>query len=366
MTILAAHTEHPDATEAVLELKAQLGSMNPRFLLFFASAQRDVAALGDALKRTFDCPSIGSTTAGEFASGKIFDGAVVLLAFDEDHLKHVAVARVVDAKSEASTREAYAELVARVPVDDADPAKLLGLVLQDGLSGAEEVVMSALSSLSNIPFVGGSAGDGGKFVRTHVFVNGEASSGGAALALLELKHGFDILKTQSFDILPKTLTVTRADEAKRRIFEFNDKPAASEYARVLGVSREELPKHFQRHPLGLIVADNEPFVRSPQQLINEDVVFYCNVKEGMELSVLEARDIVKDTEAALKAALGAFGKVEALVNFHCILRTVELEQKGQAEAYAALFESPTSIGFSTYGESYIGHINNTSVMLLFS
>lgn len=366
MTILAAHTEHMDASRAAADLKAQLGNLNPRFLLFFVSAQRDMAALGEALKRTFDCPSIGSTTAGEFAAGKVFDGAVVMLAFDDAHVENVAVARVQDPKSEASTREAYAELVERIAVDDADPTRLLGLVLQDGMSGAEEVVMSALSSLSNIPFVGGSAGDGGRFVETHVFVNGEVSSGGAALALLHLKHGFHILKTQSFDILPKKLLVTRADEATRRVSEFNGQPAASEYAKALGVSRDELPQHFQRHPLGLLVADNEPFVRSPQQLIDNDVVFYCNIKEGMELSVLEARDIVKDTDAALKAALKEVGPVEALVNFNCILRTVELQQKGQTEAYAALFQSPPSVGFSTYGESYIGHINHTSVMVLFS
>jgi hypothetical protein len=53
-----------------------------------------------------------------------------------------------------------------------------------------------------------------------------------------------------------------------------------------------------------------------------------------------------------------------LINFHCILRTLELKAKGQTAAYGALFTKLPTIGFSTYGESYVGNINQTSTMLL--
>jgi len=49
----------------------------------------------------------------------------------------------------------------------------------------------------------------------------------------------------------------------------------------------------------------------------------------------------------------------------CILRTLELESKGITEAYGKLFTDIPTIGFSTYGEEYIGHINQTSTMLVF-
>ena len=58
------------------------------------------------------------------------------------------------------------------------------------------------------------------------------------------------------------------------------------------------------------------------------------------------------------------GSISALINFHCILRTLELEQKGLMAEYGKIFSIPT-IGFSTYGEEYIGHINQTSTMLAF-
>jgi len=95
------------------------------------------------------------------------------------------------------------------------------------------------------------------------------------------------------------------------------------------------------------------------------MVFYCNVLEGMELSLLNSTDIVKDTKKAIDDKKKELGNISAIINFHCILRTLELENKGITEAYGKLFTDIPTIGFSTYGEEYIGHINQTSTMLVF-
>jgi hypothetical protein len=182
---------------------------------------------------------------------------------------------------------------------------------------------------------------------------------------LKLRKKFAILKTQSFDVTEKVLEVTRADEAQRRVIELNGEPASEEYARALGVTAADLPTQFQAHPLGLI-AGSEPFVRSPLRIQGTDVLFYCNVKQGMQLRLLNSRDIVDETAKALESTVAEFGHVEALVNFNCIQRTLELKQKNQGDAYAALFRPFKTAGFSTYGESYIGHINQTSVIVLFA
>lgn len=54
----------------------------------------------------------------------------------------------------------------------------------------------------------------------------------------------------------------------------------------------------------------------------------------------------------------------ALINFNCILRTLEMESKGLTQQYGELFTDIPTVGFSTYGEAYIGHVNQTATMLV--
>lgn len=118
------------------------------------------------------------------------------------------------------------------------------------------------------------------------------------------------------------------------------------------------------HPVGLMFED-EPYVRSPQQVQDKSMVFYCNIKEGMELEILESTNIVEDTKKAVEDKKKELGNISGIINFHCILRTLELEQKNMTELYGKIFTDIPTIGFSTYGEEYIGHINQASTMLVF-
>jgi hypothetical protein len=154
------------------------------------------------------------------------------------------------------------------------------------------------------------------------------------------------------------------DKAAREIIEFNGKPAAIAYAETLGVKPDQLADQFMAHPLGLMVG-GEPFVRSPQQVVGQSVRFYCGVDEGMKLAVLHSTGIVEDTASALKKALDRNPGTKGLLNFNCILRTLELEAKGQTDACGKVFAGVPTAVFSTYGEEYIGHINQTATMLLF-
>jgi hypothetical protein len=367
MTILSAASSQRDPKAAARELAEGLGN-DLAFVIFFASSTHDPAALGRALSEVFDAPSIGCTTAGELSPGKMLEGSISAMGFDRSELSSVHVSAIEDPGNPEAVSGAIERLAAAVgaPLSSLDPETQLGLVLQDGMGGSEEAVMMALSNATNVPFVGGSAGDDARFEQTCTFVNFEPHVGGAALALLAPTRPFTILKTQSFDVRDDVLEVTDVDEATRTVRTFNGKPAAEEYARVLGVQPSELPDHWQRHPLGLLMEDGEPFVRSPQQLKGRDVVFYCQVKPGMRLRVLDSRDIVEDTRRDLQRAIADAGGCRAVLNFHCILRTLELKARGQCDAYGRIFDDQVMAGFSTYGESYIGHINQTSTMVIFS
>jgi hypothetical protein len=92
--------------------------------------------------------------------------------------------------------------------------------------------------------------------------------------------------------------------------------------------------------------------------------FYCRILEGSELAVLSATDIVADTREAIEGRKSA-GAIRGIIDFHCILRTLQLRQEQRCEQYGEIFDGIPMIGFSTYGEEYLGHMNQTSTMLVF-
>jgi hypothetical protein len=287
--------------------------------------------------------------------------SVVVEVIDGETVKEASVAVIDKIKTEDNVAKALAQLEKPFgqKVSQMDISKYIGIVLFDGLSGAEERVMDRLGNLTDLIFVGGSAGDDLKFKQTLVFAEGKARSNAAVLVLLQPAHGYEIIKTQSFKELPRKLKADEVDEAARTVIKFNGSGAAEAYARAVGVSVDKAGDKFMKNPLGLMV-DGEPYVRSPQQIKDGKMVFYCNIKKGTELSLLESGDIVKDTAQALQKAKGAAG----LINFNCILRTLELEAAKQTEAFGKLFTDIPSIGFATYGEAYLGHINQTATMLV--
>ena len=353
--------------DAVADLKRQCGDMQPRLVLLVSSSKYDAGDISGLVQQAFPHACVvGCSTAGEIAGVRMLTESVVAMFLDDDVVEDAVSAVVEDLNGEARVRDAFSsfERHFHAPVSSMDIHKYVGLVLADGLSGAEEQLMEKIGDRTDLFFIGGSAGDDLKFKSTHVFNQGKAYSNAAVLVLLRAKRGFEIIKTQSFRSTGKVLTATNVDEALRKVIEFNRQPALTAYAQTLGVPPESLPRLFMKHPLGLMV-EGEPFVRSPQRVDGQSIVFYCQIKEGMDLEVLEATDIVADTRKAIEARKGADGRIAGIIDFQCILRTLELRAENRCEQYGAIFAGLPAAGFSTYGEAYLGHINQTSTMLLF-
>jgi hypothetical protein len=367
MSRLAAHSMSKNVPGVVDDLRAAWEGLDPRFIIYFATPGLDPGALAAELKGAFPgATQIGCTTAGEITSGRMLKGGVAALALPREMAGDPAVELATSIRQRPeNVVDALGRLSVRLdlPVGSLSHGEHLGLVLIDGLSGCEEQVMDLLGNACDVAFVGGSAGDDLAFHATHVAVDGRAASDATALAVLRPPRGFDVIKTQSFRRLPVRFVATKVDEAARTVLEFDGAPAADAYAAALGVPVADLPKQFMRHPVGLMVGD-DPFVRSPMRLDGRGVVFYCNIKQGMELALLESTDIVADTSKVIEARL-AKGDVAALLNFHCILRTLELQERGQTGAYGEIFTAVPTAGFSTYGEELIGHMNQTSTIVCF-
>ncbi|BAF60404.1 uncharacterized conserved protein [Pelotomaculum thermopropionicum SI] len=367
MSVKTAYSTLCPAERAAGDIYSQLQKFDPKMVIFFASSAFDQAVLSQKLQECFpSAVTFGCSTAGEIISGKMLKNSVVAMAFDEETISGVKVEVVENIKEDGDVKKAFAsfEKYYGEPARQMDYKKYTGIVLIDGLSMSEEKIMERIGDTTNVVFVGGSAGDDLKFEKTYVCAGGKAYTNAAVLALLKPKTAFDFIKTQSFDVLNKKLVATKVIPEKREVVEFNGKPAAVAYAEALGVSVKEAANFFMTHPLGL-VAEDEIFVRSPQKITGNSMVFYCNILEGMEVYVLQDRDIVGETWSAIKSKKRRMGQITGIINFNCILRTLELEQNGETGAYAGLFSEIPTIGFSTYGEAFQGHINQTATMLVF-
>jgi len=367
MHINTAFSTQDTAEASVKELADGLAAFAPKLVLFFASTKYAPENICRLMQNAFPASEVfGCSTAGEIVSGQMLDNAIVAMAFSAQAIKDLDIQVVENLQDEQALISAFGafENHFKTPMADIDPTKHVGIILIDGLAGAEEGFIENIGDLTNVTFIGGSAGDDLKFAATHVYANGKSYPNAAILALLKPGVDFTFIKTQSFRDLGKSLEVTKADESRREVIEFNGQPAAISYASAVGTSVDKASAHFIKNPVGLVI-DGEPYVRSPQQIKDSSLLFYCGVMEGMELSLLESTDMLKDTRLAIDQAAEELGGVSGIVNFNCILRTLELKEKNLTQEYGNLFGAVPTIGFSTYGEQYLGHINQTATMLVF-
>ncbi len=368
MKVKTAYSQKNSVSEICSDIKQQIGTFDAKLVQFFTSSHISPETISAEMQNIFaGIPIIGCSTAGEIISGKMLSNSVVLMAFGADIVSDCKIEiltnlstdnQVVD-KAFANFENYFGISMANLNSDE-----YVGMVLFDGLCGKEEIINERIGDLTNVTFIGGSAGDDLQFKQTYLYVNGKTYTDAAVLVLIKSNTHFEVLKTQSFIPTQRKALITKANEAKRTIIEINNQPATEEYSKLVGMPVERISESFQQNPLGIVFEDHI-FVRSPQKTDGNNIVFYCAIREGMELDVLKSTEIVADTQNELNLKIEKMGGISAIVNYNCILRTLELQQNHETEAYGEIFKNIPTIGFSTYGESYIGHINQTATMLCF-
>jgi len=347
--------------EVVSDIKGQLLRFGVKLLVFFASSIFDHNKLSNLMQETFkDSIVVGCSTAGEIVNGQFLKNSVVAMAFNSNIIADAKVEFIEKIKDNLSVEAAFTSFETYFSESSytMEATRYVGIVLIDGMSMKEEKLMDQIGNRTNIYFIGGSAGDDLKYAKTFVCANGKAYTDAAVLVLLKMNvHAeFGIIKTQSFKALNHVLVANKVNEETREVIEFNNKSAISAYAEAVGrVSVEEATNYFTTHPVGLVIGKNDILVRSPREKRGTKIKFDCNILEGMEVRLLESTNIIEDTKKALEMKTKEFGRIEGIINFHCIKRTFELEKNNSVKQYGELFSDIPTIGFSTYGELYIGH-----------
>ncbi|MBK6765416.1 MAG: FIST C-terminal domain-containing protein [bacterium] len=333
-------------------------------VVFFCSVDYDLDALGEALRDAFPCPIVGCTTAGEIGPNGYSDGSItafsiespVLLAYPS-LIENVSTSdyRAID-KVSAAVAEQTIAAQDRVP-----GANFFGLLLIDGLSLKEEQVVGLLyHALPDIPLVGGSAAGGASFRQTAVYFDGKFVNDAAVFTLFGTSLPFEIFRTQHFEPIDGKLVITKARPEERIVVEINGRPAANEYARCLGINRENLSSEvFATHPV-MLKLGGEYYVRSVMQLLDDgSLKFACAIDEGLVLTMATGVDMVENLRESL-AALEKRIHPKVIIGCECFFRKLEVLEKDIKDSMSRIMVRHNVIGFHTYGEQINAvHVNQT-------
>src|SRR5688572_11957488 len=271
---IAVATSHRSrADEAVAEIRSALADHDLALLIVYFGPRYDAPELARELAAAFPGVQLaGCSTAGEMTPEGMCNNSVVALGLDRSGFTVVTrcmtgISRLSMRKTrqfaadalrelrETRSRAGYARLPRNHDAEDAASDRVFALLHTDGMSPLEEKLVAGLSgSFVNVPLIGGSAGDGLRFRRTHVIHNGQAHTDAAVFALVSCRFPLMTFSSSHFSPTPVKLVVTSADVDRRIVRELNGAPAASEYAAALGLGDKPLsPQCFAAHPLAVRV-----------------------------------------------------------------------------------------------------------------
>ena len=308
---------------------------------------------------------VGCTTAGEIGPSGYRDHSISGVSFAGGSMR-AATGRIADLQHfEISHGRRFAQdLLQRL--ESADPSagsdNSFAFVMADGLSMREEQLARTLqSTLGQIPVVGGSAGDGLDFGKTHVYFDGAFHGDSAVIVLATTPLPFVAFKTQHVVSTDQRVVVTGADPEHRLVTEIDGWPAAEAYARLVGVDVGDLsPARFAARPM-VVVIDGTDYVRSIQKA-NPDgsLTLFCAIEEGLVLRGATCGNLVHDLQLEFADIRATIGDTQVVIGCDCILRKLEVAQDGMIDRVERLFRDHNVVGFSGYGEQYRGvHVNQT-------
>jgi len=353
-----------DARLAVQEFHAAVAQQDMALVVFFCSSEYDLDALATEMQRLFaEVQVVGCTTAGEIGPAGYCQHSLSGVSFPEASC--IAVSGLLDQLSEFDITKGHdfaQTLLQRLESKASNPSPdhSFALLLIDGMSGREERVAHALQyTLGKITLFGGSAGDDQKFAKTYVYSNGNFHTDSAALVLVNTALPFKIFKTHHFVSTDERFVVTEADPAKRIVKEINGLPAATEYARLVGVAINEFNSKDFAFPSVVVKIGGTDYVRSIQKA-NADgsLTFYCAIETGLVLRVAHGVNLVDNLEQTFDAIRTEIGSTQLVLGCDCILRNLEVSKNGLKDHVMEIFQRNNTIGFSSYGEQFRGIHNN--------
>ena len=367
--LLRAQSGAADTAQAMADLLAALPLADLSALVLFVGEGHDLRVIEQVLAPLpRDLAILGCTTAGEIGAGGYLQGHLVALGFPRA-LFRVATGLLPNLGSfqPESARDLAFELRAELTFSTADWTNEVALLLTDGLSLREDQLAWALSdALGQSPLVGGSAGDGLNFSRTHVLHDRRFVTDAAVLAVLRTPCAVTAFRFDHLRPTDQRMVVTDADPSQRLVRAINGMPAGPEYARLLGKDPDALsPFTFAAHPVVSKVGDQHHVLAIQRVEADGTLRFFSAIEPGLVLRLAQGADLVAHLETEL-GRLSRRSAPGAILACDCILRRLEAENVQASHRLSQVLDRHGVTGFNTYGEQFnMVHVNQTFTGLAF-
>ncbi len=368
--IRSAASAQAGTTAAVAEIAAALGHDRFQHIIVMYSPAHNAKLVGELFRTKFPHAEIsGCSTSGEITPFGMMQGGIVALAFPENGFRVVAdVIADVDRSGVEHASQLARKLKMRFGTGQPMSNRVFALLLVDGLSNAEEMLIAAVHwAMDDVQLIGGSAGDDLAFRETSLIHKGRIIQHAALLILVESDYPFEVFKTQNFEPTGTKLVVTAADTEKRIVYELNAEPAAQEYAAAIGLLPHDLgPFSFASYPL-VVRVGGDYYCRSIRNM-NQDgsLTFFCAIDEGLVFTVATPQDMVQSTLATLQRVEQSLGRIDTVLGFDCILRRLDAENRQIRHQLTDIYRRFNVVGFHTYGEQFNAmHLNQTLTGIAF-
>jgi hypothetical protein len=298
---------------------------------------------------------LGCSTAGEIHGTRVSDDSlsVVAVKFRE--------ARVRGAKVRLASMKDSHEAGASLATTLSAPDLVHVLVLSDGLAVNGTKLVAGLSSKlpKSVAATGGLSGDGSRFERTLVMLDGPPEQGVVAAVGFYgrgLHVGYGSLG--GWDAFGPERMITRSTD--NTLFELDERPALDLYKTYLGDQAAGLPATGLLFPISLTLPGGTiPVVRTVLSVNEKDksMTFAGDMPQGAMARLMKANfdRLIEGAsgaaEASQKAGVGKEANLAILIS--CVGRKLVLKQRIEEEVESVrqvLGEKPALVGFYSYGE----------------
>lgn len=344
------YSEHPQAEACVNE--ATRGFGNPKLILYFSQVDQFAAHTALLHQKFPNSICMGASTHVGIRKEGAFKRGMTAVGIESGIRCSAGVlpnAKEFPIKGLDGIRQNLRAIGSR--------ENTLCLEFTTALCCAEETVLAVLNAAlegTQIPIMGGSAGDDASGKITYVGLNGETYDNGCVYALLHNEGGAIHLYRENIykPITGNVLTATKVDWVNRIVKEYDHEPAARVYARELGVPESEVTRYFDTNPMGRLLGKTMFITANNLLMPDKSIAYHARVYANYRVVVLEPddyRSVVQRTMAQIRQEVP---NPSFAIMCHCFARTLLFEGDGYLQEYCRSMGTVLGnyIGFSGYGE----------------